>query len=259
MNIQVNENWWKDLFDEIYLLTDARSVCDPELTRQEVDFLEDTLPSDKNIALLDLCGGQGRHSLELARRGFRNLTVLDFSKYLIDVGRKRAEQEDLNVKFVFNDARKTGLPPGSFNYIIIMASSFGYFPNEVENQRILNETYRLLASGGVLLMDLPNKEYVLDNFKPSSSHQVNADLTASRERKLGKDIIYSKETVISKSKGLIRERTYFTRLYSPEKIEKLLKKAGFTSVLVQKNFMNRSTGEDYGCMTNRMVVLTKKG
>lgn len=259
MNIQVNENWWKDLFDEVYLLTDARSVCDPELTRQEVDFLENTLPSDKDTAILDLCGGQGRHSLELARRGFRDLTVLDFSKYLLDVGRRRAEQEDLNVKFVFGDARKTALPSESFNYIIIMASSFGYFPDEVENQRILDETYRLLVSGGVLLMDLPNKEYVLNNYKPSSSHQVNSDLTASRERRLGKDIIYSKETVISKSKGLIRERTYCTRLYSPEKIKKLLKKTGFFSVSVQNNFMNRSAGEDYGCMTNRMVVLTKKG
>jgi len=72
MNIHVDNNWWKELFDEIYLLTDARSVCDEKLTGQEVNFLEETLDWDKSAPILDLCGGQGRHSLELSRRGYTN-------------------------------------------------------------------------------------------------------------------------------------------------------------------------------------------
>ena len=73
MSIQVDNNWWKYFFDEIYLLTDARSVCDEKLTSREVNFLEETLDLDKFAAILDLCGGQGRHSLELSRRGFANV------------------------------------------------------------------------------------------------------------------------------------------------------------------------------------------
>jgi len=65
-----------DLFDHIYLLTDARSVCDTELTSREVLFLEETLNLDKSASILDLCGGQGRHSLELSRSGFSDVTVL---------------------------------------------------------------------------------------------------------------------------------------------------------------------------------------
>jgi hypothetical protein len=139
-----------------------------------------------------------------------------------------------------------------------MASSFGYFPNEMENQRILNEAFRLLVSGGTLLLDLPNRDYIIDNFKSFSSHNVNDDITASRKRDLGDDIIYSRETVTSKSKGLIRERTYCTRLYSPEKISIMLKMAGFSTILFKNDFMSRDTGEDYGCMINRMVVTAKK-
>jgi len=258
MTIAVDGNWWKDLFDDIYLLTDARSVCDDELTQKEIDFLEQFVLPDKSAAILDLCGGQGRHSLELARRGYKDLTVLDYSKYLVELGQKLARQENLKVTFVEADARDSGLPSGRFQNIIIMASSFGYFPDEQENRKILNETFRMLDSSGSLFLDLPSKDYVVNNFKPFSSHVVNDDLTATRQRELGDNVIFSRETVISKSKGLVRDRTYCTRLYSPEKITKMLKHAGFSSIASQNNFMSRETGLDYGCMTNRMIVTAEK-
>ncbi|UCH22868.1 MAG: hypothetical protein JSU83_06570 [Deltaproteobacteria bacterium] len=68
MIIQVNKNWWKDLFDETYLLTDARSVCDEELTVREVNFLEKILKLEKAWPILDLFCVHGRHALELSRR-----------------------------------------------------------------------------------------------------------------------------------------------------------------------------------------------
>ena len=47
MSLQVDKNWWKEIFDEVYLLTDARSVCDDTLTKKEVDFLETILLFNK--------------------------------------------------------------------------------------------------------------------------------------------------------------------------------------------------------------------
>jgi len=43
MTIQIDNDWWKNIFDDIYLLTDSRSVCDDTLTRSEVDFIEKAL------------------------------------------------------------------------------------------------------------------------------------------------------------------------------------------------------------------------
>ncbi len=258
MSIQVDSNWWQSLFDEIYLLTDARSVCDEKLTCQEVDFLVETPDWDKSSSILDLCGGQGRHSLELSRRGFTNVTVLDYSRYLVDLGAKRAKQEGLNTIFIQGDARNTGLPAQSYQFIIIMASSFGYFANEDENKKILNEAFRLLMPKGTLLLDLPDRDYVLRNFKPLSCHQVNEDITVSRERELGDDIIYSRERVTSGKSDCISDRTYCTRLYSPQKISDLMYSAGFSSITCQKDFMSREAEGDCGCMTNRMVVTANK-
>ena len=258
MNIRVDDNWWQELFDEIYLLTDARSVCDEKLTRQEVDFLVKTLELDKSASILDLCGGHGRHSLELSRRGFQKVTVLDYSRYLVELGEKRAKEEGLDTIFIRGDARNTGLPGQSFQIIIIMASSFGYFVNEDENKKILNEAFRLLIPKGTLMLDLPDRDYVLQNFTSFSSHKVNEELTVNRERELGDDIIYSRETVRSKKWGCLRDRTYCIRLYSPEKISGLLSSAGFSSVSCEKDFMNREAEGDYGCMTNRMIVMARK-
>lgn len=38
MSIEVDPDWWKTLFDEIYLLTDARSVCDA----RKIELLSET-------------------------------------------------------------------------------------------------------------------------------------------------------------------------------------------------------------------------
>ena len=253
-----NPDWWKTLFDETYLITDARSVCDEELTCSEVDFLEQVLGLEKSWPILDLCGGQGRHSLELSRRGFQDVTVLDYSKTLIDLGRERAQEERLNTLFLKEDARNTGLPSRRFRAIIVMASSFGYFVDEVQNAEILREAFRLLMPKGLLLLDLPNRDHVLNHLTPESWHEANEEILVCRKRCLDEDIVHGREVVISKRKGLIRDSTYCTRLYSPEKITTMLRSTGFDAVSIQENFVSQENRLDYGLMTNRMIVIPHK-
>jgi D-alanine-D-alanine ligase len=258
MSIKVNKNWWKYIFDEVYLQTDARSVCNDELTFIEVNFLEESLDYKKSSPILDLCGGQGRHALELSRRGFTKVITLDYSGFLVSLGKKRARQEDLNTIFIQGDARHTGFRGQTFQSIIIMGSSFGYFVQEEENQKILNEAFRLLLPKGILLLDIPNRDYVLRKFKPFASHKIRSDIEVSRYRALGHNIIYCREKVIAARKGLIRENTYCTRLYSTKKISALLNAAGFLKITFQKDFLSRETEGDYGTMTKRMIVKAEK-
>ncbi len=258
MTVKVDKNWWKNIFDEIYLQTDARSVCNDELTFIEVDFLEEALDFNKSLPILDLCGGQGRHSLELSRRGFKNVITLDYSECLVSLGKKRARREALNTVFIRGDARCTGFRSQIFQSIIIMGSSFGYFVQEEENQKILNEAFRLLLPKGFLLLDIPDQDYVLRKFKPFGCHKIRDDIEVSRYREVSHNIIYCREIVVSTKKGPIRESTYCTRLYSPEKISALLNAAGFSKLALQKGFISRETEGDYGTMTNRIIVKAEK-
>jgi len=256
--MRVPEDWWKDYFNDIYLLTDARSVCNHALTRKEVSLLVKLLNLDKQDRILDLCGGQGRHSLELAKRGYKDLTVLDFSKYLLRLGKTKAEAQDSNIRFLCMDARSTGLKDSDYSVIFIMANSFGYFQDEEENLLLLRESHRLLKEGGKLLLDLTDSDYAKKNLKPLSRHRANKEISVLRQRRLAGNIIKAKETVISEKKGVIREGLYCERLYSKYKILNLLKKAGFGKISIKNNLSLHNNKRDYGLMTSRMFVTAIK-
>ncbi|MBP9891889.1 MAG: class I SAM-dependent methyltransferase, partial [Planctomycetes bacterium] len=76
-------DWWRTLFTSLYLKTDGDVVENDQNTVKEVDLLIKATGLEPNDKILDLCCGQGRHSLELARRGYRHVTGVDRSRYLI--------------------------------------------------------------------------------------------------------------------------------------------------------------------------------
>src|SRR5215467_16003417 len=92
-------DWWRTLFNSLYLETDGDVIENDRNTSEEVDLLIRTVGLERNDRILDLCCGQGRHSLEFARRGFPHVIGLDRSRYLIRLARKRAKQGDLLVSF----------------------------------------------------------------------------------------------------------------------------------------------------------------
>lgn len=256
--MRIDPNWWKDLFDEFYLRTDARSVDDERLTYREVDFLEEVFSFSKSEPILDLCGGQGRHALELSRRGFCQVVLLDYSETLVRIGKRKAAAENLGTVFIRADARAAAFSSQTFRVVMILGSSFGYFIDETENRKMLQEAARILKPGGVLLMDLPDREYVLKHFKPVIRHRIDASLEVVRSREIADDIIYSREIVTSRTQGRIREHTYCTHLYSPRKISRLLADAGFERIGTRKGFMCRQSEGDFGTMTRRIVVTARK-
>ncbi len=95
----VPSDWWRYIFNSTYLKTDADVVEDPNITKNEVDLFLKILKLTPEGKILDLCCGQGRHSLELARRGFQNIEGLDRSHYLIQKAKAQARIEGLSIRF----------------------------------------------------------------------------------------------------------------------------------------------------------------
>ncbi len=147
MSIRVDPDWWKTLFDEVYLLTDARSVCDHRITRREVDVICSLLPIKGSHKILDLCGGHGRHSIELSSRGFTACTLFDYSRTLIEIARDKARKDDVAVNFMCGDAREIDMPADTYDHVIIMGNSMGYVQKKGADAKILAEVYRVLQSG----------------------------------------------------------------------------------------------------------------
>jgi D-alanine-D-alanine ligase len=258
MNIKVDPDWWKKIFDEVYLLTDARSVCDAELTRQEVDLILKMLPIRPQHKILDLCGGHGRHSLELCARGFTRGTLLDYSKYLIDHARSNAEIKNYRIKFIQKDARETGLPSESFDHVLIMGNSLGYIAEPEADVLILEEAKRVLREKGWILIDVTDGSTVEETLTPTAWHEIDADKVVCRQRELVGNRVNARELVLSKSEGLVRDSTYSIRIYKPEELAMLMEKAGFKKVRVQTDFRAHLDQGDYGFMNCRMLAIGQK-
>ncbi len=258
MPIEVDADWWKTLFDRVYLITDARSVCDEELTRREVDLICEMLPLQPGHRILDLCGGHGRHSLELCRRGFRGCTLLDYSLAMTDIAREKAREIGQHLDVVCCDARKTGLAGESFDHVLILGNSIGYIQEPQADGQILAEAHRVLRPGGWLLVDVTDGEVVKKSFRPNAWHEIGDDIVVCREREIRDSVVCAREMVLSKKKGLIRDRTYAVRLYDSKSLAVLLESAGFSRVSVRTDFSFHQNAGDYGFMNRRMIATGQK-
>jgi D-alanine-D-alanine ligase len=258
MGIDVDPDWWKTMFDEVYLITDSRSVCDDVLTCREVDVICELLPLDCGHRILDLCGGHGRHTFELCKRGFEECTLLDYSQKLIDVAEAEAHENEYGVDFIQGDARSTELAGDSFDHVIIMGNSLGYIRAPEADIKILTESHRVLCPGGWLLVDVTDGSVVKNSFSPNSWHEIGEKTVVCRHRELQGDMIKAREMVIDKQKGMVRDRTYAIRLYDSESLDVLLQQGGFSRVKVYTNFSPHPSDGDYGFMNNRMIGVGQK-
>lgn len=258
MSISVKKNWWETLFDEIYLLTDARSVCDDDITRREVDLMCRLLSISEGQRIVDLCGGHGRHCFEFYSRGFERCTLVDYSRCLLAKAAQKARENGADINIIQADARKTGLLPGQFDRVCILGNSLGYISETDADSKIIREAWRLLRRGGRALVDVADGEYVLESFAPRAWHEIEDDTVVCRERELREGIMNTREMVLDKKRGLVRDECYSIRLFDERKLMMLLEKAGFSEVEIRKDFSAHDRDEDYGFMNNRMLAIGVK-
>jgi D-alanine-D-alanine ligase len=241
----------------MYLKTDGDVVDDQDITRQEVDLFSEILRLSPEDGILDLCCGQGRHCLELARRGFQSVEGLDRSHYLIQKARAQAKEEGVNVKFREGDARKLPYLCDTFDVVLILGNSFGYFETIQDDMRVLKEVFRVLKPWGRLLIDVADGEYLREHFQPKSWEWIDKKHFVCRERSLSldKQRLISREVITHVEKGIIVDQFYAERLYSHESLSELLKTAGFSNITVHSAVLPDSKrNQDLGMMESRIIA-----
>ncbi len=249
--------WWRTLFNSLYLETDGDVVENDRNTEQEIELLVRSAGVEPNDRILDLCCGQGRHALELARRGFKNVTGIDRSRYLIRLARKRARQRGLGVSFHEGDARKFRVGESSFHCVCVLGNSFGYFDREEDDIAVLEAVKRALASGGTLVMDLTDGDWMRSHFEARSWEWIDQNHFVCRERALAGDglRLISREVVVHAERGVIADQFYAERLYSRERLQRLLESVGFTNLRFHALVSPESArNQDLGMMAHRMFL-----
>ena len=251
-------DWWRTLFKALYLKTDGDVVENETNTIQDVDQLITATGIGPEDRVLDLCCGQGRHSMELARRGYKYVTGIDRSRHLIRLARRRAERKKLQITFREGDARKFRLPESSFDCVFIMGNSFGYFEREEDDLAVLRTVLRVLKSGGRVLLDVTDGDWMRSHFEPRSWEWVDQNHFVCRERALASDKVrlISREVVTHVERGVIADQFYAERLYTCEDLKRLLRTAGFMDVnRVDAPVTGSDRQQDLGMMAQRIFIV----
>jgi len=255
----VRPDWWnKGVFNSNYLKTDGDVVDDPNITRQEIDYFLSILNSSLDDKILDLCCGQGRHSLELTRREYKNIEGLDRSHYLIQRAKNTAKKDGLNIKFREGDARKlSGYQPDDFDIVMILGNSFGYFETRQDDLNVLKEVSRVLKPKGKILLDITDGDYIKKNLRSRSWEWIDKKLFVARERSLSDsgERLISREVITHIEKGVIDDHFYAERLYNEKGLQKLLEEAGFSNFYLHNSISPDSLrNQDLGMMEKRLIV-----
>lgn len=223
-----------------------------EHTPAEVDQVLKLMKIRPGARVLDLCCGPGRHSLELARRGFVVTGVDRTREYLADAA-KRARKEKLAVDFVLGDMKKFRRPR-AFDAAINMFTAFGYFERPADDFRVLRNLYASLRPGGVFLMDVMGKERIARIFNPRTWHREPDGTIVLEERWIEKDFTWIENRWTLIRKGRTRTFRVAHRMYSAAELKSLLRRAGFRNV---KAF-GTLEGAPYDQDAQRLVLVARK-
>jgi len=217
----------------------------------EVEKVISLLDIKPGIHILDLGCGVGRHSLELARRGF-NVTGVDRTERYLEQASEKAVKEGLNVEFIQEDMR-TFCQPNAFDSVISLFTSFGYFEDPEEDRQVVMNVYRSLKSGGVFLIDIMGKEVLARIFRERDWREENGVLILEERKLIGNwELIESRWIIIKDNKRT--ELKFTSRPYSAVELVSLLTGCGFTQV----DMFGDLAGSPYDHMARRLVAVAHK-
>ena len=114
------------------------------------------LEAREGESLLDLACGFGRHSFEFHGNGL-SVTGVDLNADFIDEAKSKAIEAKASIRFIQADMREF-VEPESYNHIVMMYNSFGYFKDPMDNRRVISNCFESLLPGGKLLISAMGRE-----------------------------------------------------------------------------------------------------
>ncbi|MEL7835240.1 class I SAM-dependent methyltransferase [Fodinibius sp. Rm-B-1B1-1] len=240
------EEWFDSpLYEKLYADRDEKEA------EQLIEFLEHTLLSEKYHSILDLGCGRGRHSHNLAKRGY-DVTGIDLSPAAIQTAKEKADELGLtNTRFEVRDMRNP--LPQQFDAIVNLFTTFGYFKDDDENASVLDSVTAMLKREGLFVFDYLNAEKVRQNFVPEEKGEFQ-ELRYEIKRYIKNGAIH-KDIAFAGDK-LDKPRVYWERvkLYGLDWFEKEMAKRDLKIIDVNGDYQ----GSDFDPQKSpRLLIISK--
>lgn len=229
-----------------------------ESADEQVDSMLSLLEETYDYAptsVLDVGCGIGRHVIPFAERGIE-AHGLDISPEYITQAKQRATEAGVADETVFfqHDMRELDELARNYELIICVGTSFGYFDEET-NADLLKTFYDRLTAGGVLIVEVNNKEGELAAWNDAgvvhpaenALHAVEYDYDPITSRLHVLNVAIENETVVGKGEVDVR-------IYAPIELQQLCDAAGFSELRLFAGF----DGEELTRESPRVLVTGRK-
>lgn len=241
-----DESLWSDFSGAMF---SARRAAEAARLVESASLLR----FDRHARVLDLCCGPGLFVVPLARRGDR-VTGVDLSPLMLRRAAAACAEAGVTARLHRADML-TFTEPESYDVVLNMYTSFGYFDDPADNARVLRNAHACLVPGGRLVIDLMGKEVLagwigrpqvveLDD----GAYVVQRDTILDDWRRLRTDWTLVRD-------GRAREASITSWLYSAAELAALVEEAGFTDVACYGDL----DGAPYDQHATRLVVTARRG
>ena len=194
-------------------------------TERELRFITHYLPQPVYTSVLDLCCGQGRHALALAKEGYQ-VTGVDRDKTILAKARQQAQGQ---VSFFEHDMRYLADLSGSFDAVLSLWQSFGYFTKQT-NFDILQQIFHKLNPTGRLILDLYNRDF-FERHQGTRHFQKEDRLITSTQSMIGNRLRVQLDYGSDDPPDIFE-----WQLYTADEIRTLTQDLGFRPLIVCSDF-----------------------
>lgn len=223
------KQWYEELFENYATKYENESFT--QGTIGECDFIEKEIEYNKQTKILDIGCGTGRHSIELAKRGY-TVVGIDLSESMLQRAKQRAAEQNLQIIFEKHDARKFTYSDKFDLVIMLCEGGFSLMETDQMNFQILQNAANALKPKGKLIFTTLNglfplfhsvKEFLNSEAKSGDATYGNHsfDLMTFRDS----NTIYIEDDFGNKKELKCNERYYV-----PSEITWLLKTINFQTV-----------------------------
>lgn len=210
---------WQAFFDSHAPYYDQNGFA--QHTKAEIDFFLSLYPLAPGATILDVGCGTGRHSLELARRGYKP-TGLDLSNGMLQVARGKRDTEGLESEFIQGDATDFDLGRTFDAAICLCEGAVGLIERGADAER----------------HDMAIFRNIQRHLKPNAPFLLTALNGYSPIRQMNDELIHAGRfdpaTMVSNYEDQFdlpegpRRITIYERLFIPPEMKRMLSEAGFT-------------------------------
>ncbi len=239
---------WDEFFGEFYLRAFAHDEADAQAQAQALAAAKLAGTPDGGDVLDAPCGF-GRHSIPLARAGYR-VTGADRVAGRCSGDARRRTQGERWPKWVHADYRDLPMGDASFDLVVNLFSSLGYLGDE-EDDRALAEFRRVLRPDGRLVIETMHRDRLVRVFAEQDWKLLGEGRLLLEQRTFdpAAGVVQMTQTVVP-TDGTRESRTMSLRVYTATELCAMLERAGFTETRCYGDF----DGTPFGTETRLVIV-----